>query len=123
MASPSGSVAAFHWNTTSVPSLSPPLAGYTGDSDAFGERVFDLSTQLCVILKCLAAFAPLLLSVCSKYVKLLFPTVMDGMASGAIWMSFLIFTPLSEALPVKVHLIQYSFPAAVRPLNLPSNSA
>ncbi len=59
----------------------------------------------------------------SEYVKLLSPTVMEGIASGAIWMSFLILTPLNEALPVKVHLSQYSFPPAVRPLNLPSNSA
>ena len=44
MASPSGSVAAFHWNTTSVPSLWPPLAGYTGDSERSGRaclRPFD----------------------------------------------------------------------------------
>ena len=83
----------------------------------------DLSTQLCVIFRCLAVFAPLRSSVCSRYVKRLFPTVIDGMASGANSMSFLILKLRNEALPVKMHLIQYSFPPSVRPLNLPSNSA
>ena len=106
-----------------MPSLSPPSGGYTGEPDGCGGRVVDLSTQLCVILKCLAAFVPLRSSVCSTYVKRLSPTVMLGMASGAIWMSFLMFSPLSEALPVSVHLTQYSLPVAVRPRNFSSNSA